>query len=100
MSLSEQFNFTAPPPQFSAYTDKRGRQIKTEEDFQVGERMLGDGSKGRVRNGKVLSRVWVDGDPVEKKTQADKKAALQSSEERRAQRNKAHLDVRARNYQL
>jgi len=76
--------------------DKHGRDIKTEEDIKTARIRTADGGYMVVRAGKPIA---MEAAP-EKKDQADKKAALTSSEDRRNQRAKADLDKKAKNFQL
>lgn len=86
------------PPKFPSgfMTDKRGRVIKTEEDFAVAALRLADGRKGQFRNGKRLSI-----EPLpEKHTQEQKKADLTQNEDRRSQSVKTEIDRKAKKFQL
>ena len=95
--LTKSFNFKAPRPLGVHDVDKKGRYIKTHEDYLVGERMV-NGTLTKLRAGLVIES---DVDGADKKRQQEQKrvrVAMKSREDLNSEERKTVIDRRAKEF--
>ena len=87
------------PPAFPSgfLRDKRGRVIKTEEDFATAEMKLSDGRKARYRAGKA---IYVEPLPEKHHSQEQKKLMLTQNKDSRSRSVKKEIERKARDFRL
>ncbi len=94
-------NTVAPPTFPSGFLrDKRGRVIKTEEDFAMAEHRLSDGRKARYRAGKPIYVEPLAAPDKHPQAQQRKKEELTQNEDRRHHAVKSGIEHKARKLQL
>ena len=100
-SVSSRQNSKTPSAHSSGFLgaapDKRGKVIKTEEDFATAEHRLADGRKVRYRAGKP---IYTEPLPEKQHAQEQKKVALTQNEDSRSRNVKREIERKAKDFRL